>query len=216
MDVGQAVVLGRVERRAANVVRGREARLGLDRADHDLLGGLGDQLGAVRLLAVLSVLGHELEQLVDRRSTCSLEQSRLLEERDHALAVGGAQRRGPALVLLEQPREPLPARLGQLERLVVAVVDLDLLELVAEQDLLEVGLALDVAVLLPAGQPVQRRLGDVHVAGLDQRLHLAEQQRQRERADVGAVDVGVGQQHDLVVAGLGRCRTRRARRCRSP
>ena len=149
MDVGEAQVLGGVERGAANVVRGREAGVGLDRADHDLLGGLGDELGAVRLLAVLAVGGDELEQLVDRRHLL-LEQSRLLEERDHALTVRGAQRRGPALVLLEQARESLPARLGQLEGLVVAVVDLHLLELVAEQDPLEVGLALDVAVLLAA------------------------------------------------------------------
>ena len=119
------------------------------------------------------------------------------------MAVRRPQRRGPTVVLLEQPVEALPARVGQLELLVVPVEDLDLLELVAEQDVLELGLALDVAVLLSPGQPVQRRLGDVHVAGLDQRLHLAEQQRQRERADVSAVDVGVGQQHDLVVASLG-------------
>jgi hypothetical protein len=37
---------------------------------------------------------------------------------------------------------------------------------------------------------------------LDQRLHEPEQQRQQQRADVLAVDVGVGHQHDLVVAQL--------------
>ena len=132
-----------------------------------------------------------------------LEQPRLLQELDHPVAVRGAERGRPALVLLEQPAEPLPPRVGQPELLVVAIEDVDLLELVAEQDVLELGLALEVAVLLPAGQPVQRRLGDVHIAGLDQRLHLAEQERQRQRADVGAVDVCVGEQHDLVVARLG-------------
>ena len=146
---------------------------------------------------------------------CSSSRRACCRNSDHAVPVRRAQRRCPPLVLLEQPLEALPARVGQLELLVVAVVDLDLLELVAEQDLLELGLAFDVAVLLPARQPVQRRLGDVHITGLDQRLHLSEQQRQRERPDMGAVDVRVGQQHHLVVARAARCRTRRARRSRS-
>ena len=55
---------------------------------------------------------------------------------------------------------------------------------------------------LPLRDLVQRRLRDVDVAGLDQVLHLAEQQRQDERADVGAVDVGVRHQDDLVVPEL--------------
>src|SRR6476620_2947999 len=48
----------------------------------------------------------------------------------------------------------------------------------------------------------QRRLREVDVAGLDERAHEAEEQRQQEGADVHAVDVGIGHQHDLVVAGL--------------
>jgi len=80
-----------------------------------------------------------------------LEQARLLQERDDAVAVGGAQRGRPPLVLLEQTGVALPPRLGQLEWLVVAVEDLDLLELVAEQDVLELGLTLEVAVLLTTG-----------------------------------------------------------------
>ena len=75
-----------------------------------------------------------------------------------------------------------------------------MLELVGEQDLLELGLLLDVALVAPLLELVERRLGDVDVAGLDQLLHLAEEQRQHERADVGAVDVGVGHEDDLVVA----------------
>ena len=51
-------------------------------------------------------------------------------------------------------------------------------------------------------QLVQRRLREVDVAGLDQRPHEPEQQGQQQRADVLAVDVGVGHQHDLVVAQL--------------
>ena len=41
----------------------------------------------------------------------------------------------------------------------------------------EIGLALEVTMLASAGEPVQRRLGDVHVPRLDQRLHFAEEQR---------------------------------------
>jgi len=49
---------------------------------------------------------------------------------------------------------------------------------------------------------VQGRLGDVHMTPFDELSHLAEQERQQQRPDVAAVDVGVGQQDDLVVADL--------------
>ena len=49
---------------------------------------------------------------------------------------------------------------------------------------------------------VQRRLGDVDVARLDERPHLAQEERQQQRADVRAVDVGVGEDDHLVVADL--------------
>ena len=51
--------------------------------------------------------------------------------------------------------------------------------------------------------PEQRRLGKVHVAGLDQRPHEAEHQGQQQGADVRAVDVGVGHHDDLVIPQLG-------------
>src|SRR6478609_573085 len=51
--------------------------------------------------------------------------------------------------------------------------------------------------------PVQRRLREVDVAVFDQRAHVAEQQRHQQRRDVLAVDVGIGHEHDLVVAQLG-------------
>ena len=67
--------------------------------------------------------------------------------------------------------------------------------------------ALGVAVHVLVGrvrplEPVQRRLGQVDVAELDERAHVAEQQRQQQRRDVLAVDVGIGHEHDLVVPGL--------------
>ena len=49
---------------------------------------------------------------------------------------------------------------------------------------------------------VQRRLRHVEVAHLDDLREIAEEERQQQRADVTAVDVGVGHGHDLVVADL--------------
>ena len=71
-----------------------------------------------------------------------------------------------------------------------------------------------VALLVPLDL-VQRRLAPGRRARLDQRPHEAEQQRQQQRPDVLAVDVGVGHQHDLVIAQLRRGRTRRGCRCRA-
>src|SRR6478735_5796894 len=68
-----------------------------------------------------------------------------------------------------------------------------------------VALAVAVGELVVGVAPAQaeeRRLREVDVAGLDERAHEAEEQRQQQRADVHAVDVGVGHQHDLVIAGL--------------
>ncbi len=60
-------------------------------------------------------------------------------------------------------------------------------------------LGVGVELVLALGHPVQRRLGDVDVARLDQLLHLPEEEGQQQGPDVGAVDVGVGHQDDLVV-----------------
>ena len=65
------------------------------------------------------------------------------------------------------------------------------------------GVVLQVHLLLAHDGRVQRRLGDVDVPVLDQLLHLAEEEREQQRADVAAVDVGVAQEDDLVVADLG-------------
>jgi hypothetical protein len=46
-------------------------------------------------------------------------------------------------------------------------------------------------------------LGHVDEPPFDQRLHLPEEEGEQQGADVGPVDVGVGQDDDLVVADLG-------------
>ena len=63
-------------------------------------------------------------------------------------------------------------------------------------------LVLDVLRALAARDLVERRLGDVEVAALDQLRHLPEEEGQQQRADMGAVDVGVGHDDDLVIAQL--------------
>ena len=51
-------------------------------------------------------------------------------------------------------------------------------------------------------QPIERRLRDVEKTLVDQVRHLAEEERQQQRADVAAVDVGVGHDDDAVIARL--------------
>ena len=62
---------------------------------------------------------------------------------------------------------------------------------------------LRVARDLAGADAVQRRLGEVEVAVLDDLGHVAVEEGHQQRADVRAVDVRVGQQDDLVVAQLG-------------
>src|SRR5690606_21469737 len=71
-----------------------------------------------------------------------------------------------------------------------------------EQDAVELLVIVDVLLALLALDFVERRLGDVDVALLDQAAHLPVEEREQQRADVRAVDVGVGHDDDLVVAGL--------------
>ena len=62
---------------------------------------------------------------------------------------------------------------------------------------------LDVLLELALLDAVERRLRDVDVAALDQLRHVAEEEGEQQRADVRAVDVGVGHQDELAVAQLG-------------
>ena len=59
---------------------------------------------------------------------------------------------------------------------------------------------LEVALRLALLDLVERRLRDEHVSLLDQLLELPVEQGQQQRADVRAVDVGVGHDDDGVVA----------------
>jgi hypothetical protein len=79
----------------------------------------------------------------------------------------------------------------------------DVLGAELEEDAVELVVVVDVLLTFLALDLVERRLGDVDVAALDEALHLAVEEREQEGADVGAVHVGVGHDDDLVVAGLG-------------
>ena len=61
----------------------------------------------------------------------------------------------------------------------------------------------DVDLLAADLDRVERRLRDVELARLHQRRHLPVEERDEQRADVAAVDVGVGEDDHLAVADLG-------------
>ena len=66
----------------------------------------------------------------------------------------------------------------------------------------ELAVVLDVLLELALLDFVERRLGDVDVAAQDQLLHVAEEEGEQQRADVGAVDVGIRHQDQLAVTKL--------------
>ena len=89
-----------------------------------------------------------------------------------------------------------------------------LVEAADDQIVLHRAVVLEVLLGLAARHLVERRLGDEEMAAVDDLAHLAIEERQQQRADMGAVDVGVRHDDDLVIAQLvdaelvGRCRCR--------
>ncbi len=73
-----------------------------------------------------------------------------------------------------------------------------------DQVVFQSALVFQVLLGFAAGDLVERRLRDVEVAALNQRRHLAEEERQQQRADMRTVNVGVGHQDDLVIAQFGK------------
>ena len=72
-----------------------------------------------------------------------------------------------------------------------------------EENAVELVVVVDVLLTFLALNLIERRLGDVDVAALDETLHLAIEEREQKGADMGAVHVGVRHDDDLVIAGLG-------------
>ena len=100
-----------------------------------------------------------------------------------------------------QPLRQAEERLAR-ERRPLARAHGEPLDAVLEEEAVERRLVLQVDVLLAAPRAVERRLRDVEVAALDELRHLPVEEREEQRPDVAAVDVGVGHQDDLVVAEL--------------
>src|SRR3546814_5741320 len=71
----------------------------------------------------------------------------------------------------------------------------------------ECGVVLEVHLAPPLRDLVERRLGDVEMAAFDDFGHLAIEEGEQKRADMRAVDVGVGHNHDLVIAQLFEARS---------
>ena len=75
-------------------------------------------------------------------------------------------------------------------------------EAVADQIIVQRALVLEILLGRAALDLIERRLRDIEMAAFDQFAHLAEEEGQQQRADMRAVDVGVGHDDDLVVAQL--------------
>ena len=82
-------------------------------------------------------------------------------------------------------------------------VDRHVLGAELDQIVLERRLVLQVLLLAPPLHAVQRRLGDEEMTLIDDLLIVPVEEREQQGADVSAVDVGVGEDHDAVVADLG-------------
>ena len=49
----------------------------------------------------------------------------------------------------------------------------------------------------------QGRLGHIHMALLDERAHIAEEEGEHQGADVGAIHIGIGHDEHFIIAQLG-------------
>ena len=54
----------------------------------------------------------------------------------------------------------------------------------------------------PLRQAEEGRAGEVEVARVDHRAHLGEEEGHQQRGDMGAVDIGIGHDDDLVIAQI--------------
>src|SRR5579871_912924 len=112
------------------------------------------------------------------------------------------------LDLQQRPRLRVHRGLPQLlrvhlgEPLVPLDLERDVLLAQVGGDLVPLEVRVGVVRLFAGLDEVQRRLGDEHLAVFDQRRHVAIQEREEQRSDVGAVHVRVRHEDDPVVAPL--------------
>src|SRR5690625_3169432 len=98
----------------------------------------------------------------------------------------------------------LPQLLGVHLAQTLEPLDLVAAPLVLPQELLQVILVVDVLHVLGAAKadPVEGRLGNIDVTGVDERPHVAVEEGEQQRADVRTVVVGVSHDDDAVVAHI--------------
>ena len=170
-------------------------------------------VGQVQLLAALLLLGgHEVVELLARGEPVLLLAEKDVVDRQPAgdrIAAHGVGAEADAAAFEGQQRlfergqraaESLHLLAG--DRPPVARLEHRVGQAGVEQLGLHLLFGLHVVRFLLVPHAEQRRLGHVDVAAFDQIVHLAVEERQQQRADVRAVDVGVGHDDDFAVAAL--------------
>src|SRR6266545_605395 len=149
----------------------------------------------------VAVGGQRLQRLLygSRCQCVQLDQAMIDHEIGGVVAVVGAKSRRPSFELLKRAAEALPLRLREFDLGAFAVANLELAETFAHEEVLELRVLLEVVLLIAELDLVERGNGDVHVPALEQFFHVPVEERQDQRADVRAVDVGVGHDDDSVV-----------------
>ena len=124
--------------------------------------------------AHLDAVERQLALLVMRQEVLEV-QALALEMLEHVLELGE---------LLEQVAQAVGGELGALAVARIEGRDLDGVAAFVEQPLLHLVVVVDVHLGLALLDLVERRLGDVDVPLVDERLHLAVEEREQQRADV--------------------------------
>ena len=154
-------------------------------------------------------LGVRLDELLARRNRAAHQHVEGLIGADavfdldlHQRPPGRVHRRVPELVRVHLAETLVALNLGPLA------------ELLDRRLALLFGVRPDL--FLAALHPVERRLRDVEVAVVDELLEMPVEEGQQQRADMRAVDVGIGHDDDPVVAQLADVELIADRRCRAP
>ena len=109
----------------------------------------------------------------------------------------------PGLEVAEVAHEPRPPRLRERRLLLVAGQDRHVLDALADEQILQLGVLLEVHPPAAELHVIERWHGDEHVASLEELGHRPVEEREHERADVRAVHVGVGHHDHAAVPQVG-------------
>ena len=178
----------------------------LDRAEREGGGEVGGVVGAVVVDGGV-VVGHQMSRNLTSLALVWMNCLRDSTSSPMRIDITSSASAACSTLTLEQ-RAPVGVHRGDAQLVVVHLAEaLEAVEVLLvgraglEERVLGV-VVLQVHLLLADLGGVQRRLAEVDVATVDERAHLPEEEREQQRADVLAVDVGVGHDADLVVAAL--------------